>query len=527
MRKVLNLSELMLEEGQAVAAGGLGYAGNVFDHFFDTASTGGLDEIGPYADGFPVTGFALFRYGWSDWLTLEAGVTVSKGVPRAMVGGVARFSPETVGSLAIAGGEDSGLSYLAELGWKKNGWELVAKSFRRERLIRRTWVAPTTSITGVTTTYDPDWEHLADIKYTFGPHLDVGVIARAQPEADFVLPYLRWRPTRALSVRLRPDPRGEYQLDASYRISQVSEIFAIAHASAQAMTYTRRFENDLTFTGTLQHDDLAGWRVGLGLAAPRLLDWDVNWNLTGFAGEANDFSLQGGISKDLAPGVQLFAEAYRAFDTGGENTNLQPGEFRVRVGLRFDIGFSGDGIVRAPYNGIDVHEGALVGRVRTAAGSKGAFGNIPVMINGREAARTEEDGSFYVPNVSQGVHVVTIDEEKLPIEHIPQKGRTVARVAPGAATTVEFRTVVVYGVAGRVTKPSGDPVAGADLRILNANGEDAGRSSSNAFGYFRADGLPPGRYMLQVVDDKEKVKAQRSFTIGGEFLFGIDLTVKG
>jgi hypothetical protein len=525
VRKTVNLSELMLDQGQAVVVSGGGYGGNVFDDLIGSSSHAVFTRNQLYEGRPAISGFAFARYAPIDWITLEAGVTVARSVPRAMLGGIARLSDEAVGSLAIGVGEDSRFSYLAELSWQRDAWKLVAKSFRRGEFIA---VEPSTALNtsnyGLTTTYDPDWDHHIDLNYAFGSHLDVGIIARAQPEAKFVLPYARWRPTPNLSLELQPDQRGNYRFDGRYRISKSSDLFAIAHRSAQALTYIHRFESGLTMSAEIQRSDFYGWRAGLGFAGNDLFDMDIKWNAIGYYGEHSDFSLQGGLSKAVAPGIELFAEAYRQFDTGQFNTGIAPGELRVRVGLRFNIGFSQNGLVEAAHYGISSEKGALAGNIRSAASyGPNEFGGIPVLLNGTEAGRTRKDGSFYIPNVDKGVHVVSIDEEKLPIEHVPQKSRIAARVAPGAVTTLALTTDVEYGVAGQVTSASSQPVADAEIVVSRPDGQEVGRTSTNQFGYYRADGLRRGNYTLKVVGKSGETLAQRSLSVTSEFLFGADL----
>lgn len=99
-------------------------------------------------------------------------------------------------------------------------------------------------------------------------------------------------------------------------------------------------------------------------------------------------------------------------------------------------------------------------------------------------------------------------------------------VSHGAVTEVNFLTELQFGVAGRVTREDGSFVARSKLWILDDDGNTRVSTYTDQFGLYRADGLTPGRYRVEVVgDDAEIVSAATEFQISDDFLFGVDLTL--
>lgn len=97
-------------------------------------------------------------------------------------------------------------------------------------------------------------------------------------------------------------------------------------------------------------------------------------------------------------------------------------------------------------------------------------------------------------------------------------------VSHGAVTEVNFLTELQFGVAGRVTREDGSFVARSKLWILDEDGNTRVSTYTDPFGLYRADGLTPGRYRVEVVgDDAEIVSAATEFQISDDFLFGVDL----
>jgi len=519
IRKSLNLSDLLLEQGQYSVLVGAGYGGNAFDRI-------GQSLHGQRSNTYQANGagrlaaFALGRYAVSDHLTLESGVTVTDDTPRAMVGSVARLSANAVGSGSIAYDDKTGATYLAEFDWRKADWRLIARSYHRQHSV-------TDSFSTVDPNrYDPDWDHFLELAYAARSNLSIGLVARAQPEAEFVLPFALWRPLEHMSIEARPDQLGIYRIDGRYRMSSTENIYATYYDDDSSVSYTRKFD-DRQLTVELQHNRHHVWRAGLRLSASSLLDYDLNWNVGGYITDNADYWLYAGVRRQVRPGVHVYANANYTSTDQRYFKNDNTDDWRLRVGLSFDLAPSENGFIAAPSHGIDVDHGAVAGRVRTdrPAGNT-ELADMTVKINGKPVGRTAKDGSFYLPRVETGVHIVEFDDENLPIEQVATKTSVVAKVVPGAVTSVTFVTTAEYGVAGRVLSPVGEAIAEATVVALDAKAIEVGRAKSNGFGYYRIDGLRRGDYSVVRLDENGTHSAAQSFSITSDFVFDVHLKSK-
>jgi hypothetical protein len=150
-----------------------------------------------------------------------------------------------------------------------------------------------------------------------------------------------------------------------------------------------------------------------------------------------------------------------------------------------------------------------------------------ILVDGRAATRTENDGSFFVGGLRPGVYRIELESAMLPIELTPLRRVVVAEVAPAAVTRVDFLVRPEFGIAGRVTDSRGTPVPGIRVELIGADGERAAVATTDAFGLFRVDGLPIGRYELRPVEEDlggaVSPTPRREIEIRDDFLFGQDL----
>jgi hypothetical protein len=166
--------------------------------------------------------------------------------------------------------------------------------------------------------------------------------------------------------------------------------------------------------------------------------------------------------------------------------------------------------------------GGIGGRVdidHAAAGMK--FDGVTLLIDGHAATVPSKDGRFYVGNLRPGIYRVRLSQESLPIEVTPGEQAYWVKVAQGAVTRVDFAATLQYGVAGRITDAAGTALADMAVQILDATGNEVARASTDAFGLYRADGLPPGSYRLEFADGDGTTS--RDFEIIDGFLFAVDL----
>jgi len=110
------------------------------------------------------------------------------------------------------------------------------------------------------------------------------------------------------------------------------------------------------------------------------------------------------------------------------------------------------------------------------------------------------------------------------MELSPRNERFLVEIAAGATTSVNFGVELLLGAAGRVTDHSGHAVAGVTITLHDAEGQLRGSVETNAFGFWRIDGLPPGRYSAQI-EHNGQVLARRTVVLDEEFVFGQDFQI--
>jgi hypothetical protein len=96
-------------------------------------------------------------------------------------------------------------------------------------------------------------------------------------------------------------------------------------------------------------------------------------------------------------------------------------------------------------------------------------------------------------------------------------------VRAGIVTPVMFPMELRLGIAGRVRGTDGAPAADRDLAVEDAAGRVVAQGRTDVWGYYRIDGLSPGRYRLRLVGDATSPATW--IELERDFLFGIDLRV--
>jgi hypothetical protein len=520
IRKSLDLSDLLLQKGQCSVVTGAGYGGNAFDRV-GRGWSGQYDEAQTSSGHNRLAAFAMGRYTLSDLLTVESGVVVTDNTPRAMLGAVARVVENALGSGSVSYDDKTGASYLAELNWRKADWQLIARSYHRQH--RETSLLSSTS-TDTANRYDPDWDHFLELAYAVRSDLSIGLIARAQPEASFILPFARWRPIQHMSIDARPDQYGLYRVDGRYRINAKDSLSATYYGGDSSLSYTRDLGQNRWMTAELQRSWNDIWRAGLRLSGTDLLSYDVNWNVGGFIANDADYWVCGGVRQQLRPGVQIYANAnYVTTDHSCFRNDVTTG-WRLRVGLTFDLALTQGKLVAAPSHGVDVEYGAVAGRINTNGATDGEdLADITVKVDGRAVGRTKKDGTYFLPRVPTCVHIVEFDDEGLPIEQVATKASVIAKVVPGAVTHVLFETQAEYGVAGQVLNSAGQPVVQATVVALDSASKEVSRNETDDFCFYRIDGLRRGRCRVARLLDNGKQGAARAFSLTNNFIFDINL----
>ena len=353
----------------------------------------------------------------------------------------------------------------------------------------------------------PLWEVSLIARERFGPGTDV----------NFIKPAARLRPFQGLTLQSRPDSQGDYVHDLNWRINRDNQLRARQDSAFRQASFVRRWSQAWTSTASLTRDrNTDRWRASLGARWQQAnsFGWFVDASVL-YGSDDRGFTVQTG--REILPGLRFRLEARR--DSLFERSLKERGTI-FRGVLSWDFGVSRAGLSRF---GGSRSGGMLGGRIHGAPQHFDLSG-IGVRINGQLRGRTDTAGRFNIAGLAPGIYRVELDEENMPMELSPRNERFLVEIAAGATTSVNFGVELLLGAAGRVTDHSGHAVAGVTITLHDAKGQLRGSVETNAFGYWRVDGLPPGRYSAQI-EHNGQVLARRTVVLDEEFVFGQDFQI--
>ncbi|MEM7554394.1 MAG: carboxypeptidase regulatory-like domain-containing protein [Cyanobacteria bacterium P01_A01_bin.84] len=504
----LNASDLLLPSGGNIQLAGLGFSGNlVQDAFFDDYTSGN--------EGSAI-GFYQLRQGISKNLTLEGSLQASPSNFQSQAGLVWRLASPVILSASVGNSRDR-LAYSADLDVQLDKLEINANSQSLPKGYRRN--------TDDTNRYN----HSLEAKYRFSNKFNLGFIARNRQydgnSGNYILPTFSVRPFSTLSLNGRPDIDGDYLFNAFYRPNR--------HTRVSFNTYANAYISDLRYNLNDNYQMSFGSEFGRSLAprysigfghTPRSLE-KLSWNL-GLAYSDGEIGALAGASMRVIPG--LFARVdYQGIPsrTKGSFGGFDNG--RLSVSLVSDLSFAAGKVTPARYSGVNKERGAIAGNLQVEGGKQKfeldgsvvrVYTNASKLVG---TARTDENGNFFVGNLHEGVYLVELEADALPIDLAVQKTSSVVEVASSAVTRLNFPLRVEYGVAGRITDVSGQPIPEVKIELINGSGVRVLSSSTDKFGLYRLDGVPVGNYTLRVSPQdsvgslsnlpKRRVKVSREF----------------
>ena len=163
-------------------------------------------------------------------------------------------------------------------------------------------------------------------------------------------------------------------------------------------------------------------------------------------------------------------------------------------------------------------KGALRGRITTTAGIPLACTTVSVLGNGAPIRRSSTDpqGRFAFTDLKAASYFVTATRPGYTVlqygqERSGQEGKLVAVTDGRAVTDINIALPRGSAITGTITDETGDPVEGAQVRVLKlamVDGRQAalapqstGTQRSDDRGRYRLFGLLPGRYLVSVTGD--------------------------
>ena len=461
------------------------------------------------------TGFARARFAPLDDVTLEAAFAYTPDEGASGAVGVAAQLGKAGTAYAAAGLDENGLKSVEAFYYNqyKNATLNVRSRFDE--------IDPDDD--DETDSSEDVHDHFAELSYQYSQRLRFGVVARYNVDANYVLPFVTWRPRDKLRLSARPNQEGEYRLEAfAEPFRDVAlQLFYEGDGFARVSYNFNTKQTGLTSlsfeTNYTEDDDDFG--VALGLNGGHIFKLPVGWRLRAERRE-DSTGASVGLRTELRPGVSLYADGGVNRFRGGETDTFGS------VGLSFDIGFANGGIAAAPRQATNPRLGRLAGKINVPDGIEVTDDELEgsrIVVDGRALGRVDSDGSYWLPRVPTGIHSVQLEADDLPIDLVIDTDTLNAKIAAGAVTAVDFDLAIEVGTAGRVTGPDGKPVQNVPLQIVDAEGKIISRAKSNQFGLFRMDGLRPGTYTLKALDIWEG--ASRTVEVGTEYIFGTDLEV--
>ncbi|MBE8988864.1 carboxypeptidase regulatory-like domain-containing protein [Nostoc sp. LEGE 12450] len=484
----LNASDLLLPAGGNVQLAGVGLTGNyIQNNLLD-------DVIAPESGKF--TGFYQIRQGVSNNLTLESSVQLLPETTQAQAGFAWRLASPVILS-ANAGTSNGEFGYAANLDIQLDRLQILGVSE----------LYPTGYFNTRNNNQLRDRQNNAlDVKYKFSNNLSLGFVARnyqnQNDSSNYILPTFSFRPLSNLSLRGTPDYLGNYSFNAFYQPTRDSRLSFNSFGDVYTTDFGYNLNrNYLLSFGTESGGDLAT-RYTLGLNYSSSSIFGLNWRL-GLGYRDGEVGPIVGASMRVLPGLFALID-YQGIPSRNRNILGGIGDDRLTISLVSDLSFAGGRVSPAEYSSVSKDRGAIAGRIVVQGDRNGADlggGIVSVFDNrGRNVggAKIDNQGNFFVGNLREGVYVVSLDPDELPIEVAVRKTSITAEVAGAAVTQLDFPVRLEYGMAGKITDVVGQPIPNVEVELVDTQGKRVVSSVTDQFGLYRLDAVPVGNYTLRV-----------------------------
>jgi hypothetical protein len=512
----INASDLLLPSGGNIQLAGLGISGNlVQDQLFRESNS---DYNGK------LMGFYQFRQGLSNNLTFESSLQAIPGTLQSQAGLVWRLANPAILSASV-GNSYGKLGYAADLDIQLNKLDINANSQSLPRSFR----------TGNKESFER-FNHSLELKYRFNNKFNLGFIARNRQDdtstASYILPTFTLRPFSTVSLNGRPDIDGRYLFNAFYQPNFATRFSFNTYGDTYLSDLSYKFKNDFQLSAGTEFGSGSAPRYTLGVGyypnSLRQLSWNV-----GLALRDGEVAPIAGASMQVLPGLLARLE-YQGIPSRATSGNFGGfGDDRFSLTLVSDLSFARGQITPANYTGVTKERGAIAGHIKVE-GAKGGFdlsgSNVSIIDNRGQvmgSSETDSKGNFFVGGLPEGNYIVELQPDTLPVELSVPKTSMVAQVANSAVTRLDFPVRAEFGVAGRVTDVSGQPIAEVKIELMNSAGARILSGLTDRFGLYRLDGVPVGKYMLRISTQDglngNDALPKRQIEIRNEFVYNQNL----
>jgi hypothetical protein len=476
-------------------------------HYLGAGSNGFLIDDKRIGNGS--AGFYQFRRGLSERFTGDLIIQSVDGRTQSVIG--------TAANLGMAG------SWAGYIGRDDNGSEarqVLGDGQRGPWFWRANWLDYGD---GYQTDRTVSSHNLrVEAGRTVGTDLRVSLIhanatVTGAEDIEYTLPAVSWRPLRNLQLSARPEFDGRYSYDAQWGVRRGTRLSATRYGNLSQIGVDQTLGQTSRLAVMAQRDSDRGNRISAIFQRYQPGVSGLAWSAGLLHGEGRSGFIAD-ASMELRPGLSARLQAVR--------DPLAPANGTV-VGLSViaDFAVTGAGLARGGANLGQVRDGGVSGVIGSGRSAGGVdLSDVPILVDGHVRARSDADGRFHVPNLAPGVHRVELDSEGLPIEFSVHEAPRRVEVRAGSLTRVDFTLDLRLGLAGQLRGPDGKALGEVDIHIVDAEQSIQGRARSNAYGYYRIDGIAPGRYELRAMAADGRVLARKDVLLDDRFLFGQELT---
>ncbi len=520
-----NTSDLLLPVNGSIQLVGAGAIGNLANGAL------GLNNNSDNNRG-KFTGFYQVRQGISDGLTLEGAVQYlpqnngDRYIYQGQVGAIARVLDPLVVSASIGQSSLGKTAYSTDFNLNLNAIRVQGSAD----------YFPANYNT-VNETRDR-FNRGVDLSYRVGSDLDIGANYRERQDSStfvsYILPSFNWRPTNNVSIFGRPGSNAEYLYNIYYQPSTPTRISFAGSPQNNIVDLSYTFDPSLQGSFSYSFGDNNSPLYSFLLTSGGQQPGDISWGI-GAALSNGEIRPQANASLEITPGL-LGRIDYRGFPARNFGSNTGTSGDQVSISLVTDLAFNQGGVVPANSSSFSRGRGNIAGKIKILnSDNLPSFNLSGASVSVKQGDRAfgssvlDSQGNFFVGNIPDGVYVVELEPNELPVELSILKSSRVARVAGGATTDVEFAMQAEFGVAGRIRDAKGQTKSNISLQLVNTQGVVVKSTRTDEFGLYRIDGIPIGKYKIQVIlpptSNIGKQSPSLDLEIRDRFLFDRDLQI--